>query len=379
MNERGKSDNLISETTLADGVLYRMPIRGECSDEARHAWKLIIISGAVTVAALVGAVVVIAQASRWTLMAPSLIPGFIGMLSGAICSLCVFGIYSSCDIRVTSNEIRVTDRLGILWWTRRRRAALAGVRIKIEESEDDIDEEDEPSEEDSSLDAVLMADVASGKPICLAFWYPLELLQSLAALISEANGVEFVDGERPEQSPPKRPVSSQVELTRGIGEMSIVVPASGMGEGSKSIVPFSILWLGCLFVFTVVALVAGLPRTLMWGGVTVFFCAIGLSWLFYGLSLTNRRMYFDVVGDTLLVSERRMFRGVRQHRWSRADIDSILVGTGSIAVNEENLYELCVRVNETFEIKSCKFLIGRDPKELRWIAYELRTALGLED
>jgi len=123
-----------------------------------------------------------------------------------------------------------------------------------------------------------------------------------------------------------------------------------------------------------VEVVSGQPLGQVWPFLlgTVIFGSIGVGMFFFAWRSGRRRALIDVVGTDLLVTEQSTGRAKSQS-WTRDEIARVVVGKSGMEVNDVPVMELQVwPVNG----KKVGLFRERDDAELRWMAAEIRAALG---
>ena len=89
------------------------------------------------------------------------------------------------------------------------------------------------------------------------------------------------------------------------------------------------------------------------------------------VNMGRRHAIMDIVGDVLLINRRNLF-GIKSHQWTRAELESVVVGDSGMAVNDIPVLELQVKPVTGREVG---LFAGRNEDELRWIAWTLRRRL----
>ncbi len=236
----------------------------------------------------------------------------------------------------------------------------------------------------------LTAEFEEGKPRLVVLGYPRDWLQALAEDLSTRLGasvstaaapkVERVDGQA---NPPQfadvteKPATSQVRTEPRPNGLLLVVPPAGLRKGSKGLFAFAIIW--CLFmaVFTGLMVFANGnkskgPPWFIWifvGG----FWLIGVSLLAGAINMGRRRAMLLVEDGELRVAQDDLF-GAKRRTWCREEIAAIRADASGMAVNHVPIIELQIH---PVSGRKAGFFAGRDERELRWMATELRRALQL--
>jgi hypothetical protein len=190
--------------------------------------------------------------------------------------------------------------------------------------------------------------------------------------------VEPEDGDEPLDVSP-RPDDAVSILERHADGLTITVPPVGMRKGSKGTFGFSIFWNGFMLVFTgfwfgsggfsqgpgLAAVFPFLMIVLFWG--------IGVALVVTAINAGRRRAILDVVGDTLLITRKSIFK-TQQDEVRRNEIKAIRRGKTGTEVNEVPILNLQVIRREG---KKIGILAQLSDDELAWIAAELREALDV--
>jgi hypothetical protein len=156
--------------------------------------------------------------------------------------------------------------------------------------------------------------------------------------------------------------------------LSLEVPPAGLGRGTRGLFTFSIFW--CLFmvVFTVgwwTTEKHHVPEV-VWLFIAGFWL-IGLAMLAISLNLGRRRARLVAESGGLRVEQHGLF-GAKTWQWERGEIAAICAGDSGMKVNDVSILELQIQLTRGGKKG---VLRGRDEAELRWVASELRQALGV--
>lgn len=253
----------------------------------------------------------------------------------------------------------------------------------------------------------LVAACAGEEDLTLAVFYPGSWLEPVAASIAEhcdvpverktrrlgegpsaaqlrrrAHGATgSLDG--PPEEPPRRglpaPPDTNVTLETRDDGLTLTLPPAGFVRGTKGLFGFALAWCGFMVIFTGFTVVLPLSGASSQGSANVgafaIFCAvfwaIGAALMLGAVNMARRSAIVDVVGGTLLVSRRSIFR-VRQQEWEPERGATVAVGPSGMSVNDVPV--LCLRVTDS-EGSVTKLFAGRPDAELRWIASVLDAAL----
>lgn len=316
------------------------------------------------------------------LVAGMVVPLWMGSLVG----------FGHAELVMTATHARGLDRAGPFRY--RRTVALADIaRLVVDATPVKVN--DRPVREGPWADiGGLMAERAgeNAKPASLVIGYPIATLTGLAEEVrermgasvaidaGEAPGVEIVTrDESIESGPVAQPSVSTAVLERTPEGASITLPPMGFFKGSKGLGCFSILWLAFVSIFAVLSvgmIVKSQPflHVLPFAGVSTLFGAIGVGMFYAAVRSGRRTAVIDVVGPDLLITLQST-GAPKAHAWTRAEIDRVVVGKSGVEINETPVMELQIW---PVEGKKVGLFAERSDDELRWIAWEIRAALGLD-
>jgi hypothetical protein len=307
----------------------------------------------------------------------------------------LFVIAGRTEIRLTPAHLLAIERAGPLHWTHGRYAPGSIRRLDVRSVTQDGSQAPTPLRDLT----VLWVEYEGGNSP-LAVGYPRALLRPLANDIAskcaelaggEGGGVAPTRVEVVEHDPtgavfettdeiPPQPKDSLVTLERTADGLTLRVPPLGFFRGSGGIGVFAVMWTASLVViacvFGGITLSGGSGN--LWSGVPIFgvvmgvFCAVGVFLLVQARRLGSTGVIFDVTADALLVS-RASTAGVEQRQWGREEVSGVAVAPTGTRVNNRPVLQIKVtpRTGRPYGV-----LAGRQEDELRWIAAELRAALG---
>ncbi len=318
--------------------------------------------------------------------------GLLPLLTGLgifIAGLGMLAGWSRCEVEITSDQLRVVERVGPLRKTFKRKASDIH-KLAIELSRRSRGREPVGPASFGPQYAIIASGEA-GRPLLIGAAYPLDLLRELTGSLREELDLDedavtldvpsimrqragVATGDDTEQ-PVRRPAGANISIEHNGDELNIFVPPTGLRKGSKGLFVFSLLWLGFITVFSIVWIPAWWSR----GGtdrlVALFvlpFWAIGIAMLLGAINMGRRRAYIDVVAGTLLISRKGIF-GIKQREFDLNDIADIQAGPSGMEVNDVPVLELQIHSKSSGKYG---LLSQRDDDELRWLAYELRTFLA---
>lgn len=231
--------------------------------------------------------------------------------------------------------------------------------------------------------ALLSAKFENGVSKTVAAGYPRPWLEAIAHDLSiragHAQGTAappVVDYQGPGGAPAggmvEKPPGSPVTIQRGSASTTLEVPPTGLWKGSMGLFFFALFWCGITGTITV-AFLAGKNFQLAMIPFFAIFWLIGLGVLAAAINMGRRRVTLTAGRSELAVVTSGPF-GTKRVNILRANIVNITVGASRVEANHRPVLELQVR-QATGE--KTGFLLGRDPDELRWIAWELNQALGV--
>ena len=186
----------------------------------------------------------------------------------------------------------------------------------------------------------------------------------------------------PTETPLPQPANSPITIERFSDGLTITVPPAGLGKGTHGLFAFAILWNGFMGVFTPLLLIGvfsgkGVEKgaALIAPAVLSLFWLVGIGILLGALNMGRRRAAIAVTGGALMVIQTGIF-GTKQRQWVATEVRKICAGQSGMEVNDKPILEL-----QIYGQSGGKFglLAGRADEELRWIASELRTALGIAE
>ena len=177
-----------------------------------------------------------------------------------------------------------------------------------------------------------------------------------------------------------QPVGSKVVMERFADGLTLQVPPAGLIAGSKGLFVFAVLWMGIVGFITVIFFVSivaanGKQNGPIWVPFAILslFDMVGALLLVASINMGKRKAALAVTGGTLMVIQSGPF-GTKQRDWPAGQVSSICAGPSGMEVNDVPVLEL-----QIFDASGQKFglLAGRGDNELKWLASELRAALGL--
>jgi hypothetical protein len=294
-------------------------------------------------------------------------------------------MFGRCRVMWRDGRLTISDSVGLLGWRRRMpRGAIRKFAVTAGASSNGQPVTTGPL----AAMAVLVAEFEKGKPRIVVAGYPREWLEAIAADLSARAGrsqpappqIEVVDAR---ENPPQfrdvaeKPADSKVAVQRNTASIVLEVPPAGLSKGSMGLFPFACLW--CLFMaaFTYAVLFGkqahpangSLP---VWPFLVVFW-AMGLGMMATAVNLGRRRATLTAGHSGLAVVRSGLF-GVKRREFRRGDITGIRAGPSNVMVNHARVPELQIHLVAG---KKVGLFAGRDAAELRWMAVELRNALGM--
>lgn len=309
------------------------------------------------------------------------------------------------EVRLDRDRLISRERIGpggLLGWTRSRPAArVAFLEVSSGTSEGDK----APEWIRSAAGLAARLDDREGEKWPVALGLPAPVLRELAAELSQHLGIdhdpeapgtlgdtgeldddiEFGRFEQPDGVP--QPPGSDAAVVRTDGEVSIRLPAMGLMKGSKGLFGFSVCWLGfCALFVGVGGFMLGGSRVgatdLLGAGFIILivsvFVLIGVWTMCTSISMGRRRTIIDLVGDAVLITRKSPF-SQKIEQWTADQVESIGVGPSGTSVNDVPILELQIHTIGPDGTRGKVGMLGERPNaELRWIASEIRAAMGLE-
>jgi hypothetical protein len=283
------------------------------------------------------------------------------------------------DVTIRGGKLRVTERVGFLWRTKRwplkdiTRVEIVGLSPTTVPKEGTLL---------SRLDA-LAGVLPLGKRFMIAPAYPRRLLAPVAAEIARRCNLKFsdrppvevatlvqaspVDRWNPGAAP--RPSNSKAVVDEYPEGVTITLPPVGYKSVGGAMLLAGVLIAG--FMAWLIAVTDAVPAPVR--GIFAFVGFIGLLAAIHGARIARRRVVIAVVGSRLLILQTGLVRS-KERQWDAGDLAAIRVDKSGIEVNEEPVPELQIVL-----LGGLKFglLAGRNVAEITWIAADLRRRLGL--
>jgi hypothetical protein len=256
-------------------------------------------------------------------------------------------LFGRCRVEWQEGQLRSTELVGPLRWT--RRLPRKPVR-KLEVSAATSRSGNSPPRQMSNFSglAVLFED---GSRKLLVVGYPKDWLLAVAQELSTYVGsvsassmpprVEVVEElDEPEQLDDtilQQPPGSRVLLEEGGAGVRLVVPPAGIWKGSKGLFFFALFWCGFMCVFTGFSVFAqfkgdGNVPMAFWIFIPAFWL-IGLGLLAGAVNMGRRRAEIIADSSGLNIEVTGLF-GVKQRRWTRAEISAVRADASGMEVNE---------------------------------------------
>jgi hypothetical protein len=234
--------------------------------------------------------------------------------------------------------------------------------------------------------AMLVAEFENGKPRVVALGYPREWLEAIATELSgyasrtqpATPKVEVVDLQA---TPPQfqdvaeKPAASKIVLQRNAASIVLEVPPAGLRKGSMGLFFFSIAWCAFMTVFTSGMLKQARAAKSDWQSLIFIgtFWAVGLGMMAGAVNLGRRRATLTAGKSGLTIVQSGPF-GTKRREFRREEIAAVRADTSNVEVNNRRVLELQIH---PVTGKKVGLLVNREADELRWMATELRNALGV--
>ncbi len=381
-----EADGDIAEEVLPDGVRYVLPLR-----DPPLRWRLfglgLIVLGLIFVAGAVSLVSVAINSIAATWVSVLLI-AIAGLLVIAAIPMVWTGIaewHGRQFVELLPGRLDVVHCAGPLRWRRRHRMATMQ-RLIIYDHSRDSEGRQVISGYLASVAFRLEVDKEKDVRRPLVSWYPKPIIQELADRLAERTDLPVMHvgtapaTPAPDTPAPEKPEHSRITEQDQGDQLTILVPAiplfawrggmsvmgivfSGLGAGAAGLFFYS--WLlggGLSSVFTWVVLLLTIPAVGNWSTLLVE-------------RIAQKETYFDIVGDTLLITSRR-WREIHQHQWRRNEIERIRCGSSRFKVDDKPASQLEITLHTG---DSVTMLTGRDNAELHWLAWRLNNLLHLPD
>ncbi len=261
---------------------------------------------------------------------------------------------------------------------------------------------------DSALSALNVV-LTDGRLRNLAWGYPKNMLKALATNLAKEyvliHGTPLLDKDNPmklveertlgqdrmrewevtdestafddQDTIPLLPADSAIRLEKHDAGLTITIPPVGIRKGAKGLFGFSIFWNVFMAVFTAFWFGAG-GFKIGWELVIIacfllVFWSVGIGTLLSSINAGRRQAILDIVGDTLLITERNLFK-TKQTEIPQDNIRSIRMGPSGTEINDIPVMNLQIRLKKGKKIGLFSQLTN---DELAWIAATLRHALNV--
>jgi hypothetical protein len=294
-------------------------------------------------------------------------------------------MFGRCRLSWRNGRLTVSDSVGPFGWRRRMpRTAIRRFSVKSGVASNGQTVTTGPL---ASM-AMLVAEFEKGKPRQVTMGYPREWLEAIATELSGYAArtqstppqVEVTDTR---ENPPQfqdiaeKPADSKVAIQRNAASIVLEVPPAGLRKGSMGLFPFACIW--CLFMvlFTSASLFGkqGVQAKDFWTAALFLlgFWAIGLGMMAAAIHLGRRRATLTAGNSGLTVVQTGLF-GTKRREFRHGEIAAVRADASNVEVNHRRVLELQIH---PVTGKKVGLLVGRDAEELRWMATELRKALGI--
>lgn len=171
---------------------------------------------------------------------------------------------------------------------------------------------------------------------------------------------------------PPKPADSTVVYEPQEDGLTITVPPVGVRKGSKGMFGFSIIWNGFMALVTIGWLFAGKNSDAVIAYIVFpVFWLVGIVILLGAINAGRRRAILDVVGDTLLITRKTLFKTTQQEI-HRDNIKSIRRDKSGVEINDVPVLNLQVHLHQGKKVSMLSQLTN---EELSWIAALLREVL----
>jgi hypothetical protein len=296
-------------------------------------------------------------------------------------------LFGRCRVRWREGHLTATELIGPLGWPRRMPRSPIRKFVVAAGPGGAADGQFVPA--GTSGAGMLLAQFETGRPRVVAAGYPREWLEAMAQDLSRRAGcsqpaapkVEMLAAGAqplPTEEAVAQPAGSQVVIRRQSASTTLEVPALGLRKGSMGLIYIGSFW--CLFLAAMTAVMVlgshpAKPKDLGFVPFLAVFWAVGLGMLGAAFQLGKRRARITAGRSGVTVTQTSPF-GTKRRDIKRTEIETVGVGFSNVEVNHHRIEELQFRL---LTGKKVGYFAGRDPDELRWIAAELRNALGMTE
>jgi hypothetical protein len=288
-------------------------------------------------------------------------------------------------IEVGRGRLRVVERLGPLWRSRRRALGdLRGFLVRPEKGSAGNRKSTAPAfclEAECWSRALRLADRCP-RPLAtrVAERVAHACRDALAASGREAPPLPVRQTGPPEAESAVKPADAEVTADAQCGGLRLVVPPLGLRRAPKGPFLFGLVLVSVSTVASLLAVTVRPPASDLWGviffgGVMLLFWAVGLFVLVQVLRAAYSETWLSVRGGFLALTREDLFGAVRR-RWRWDEIKDIEIGP-CVTLPKEKGRPPIPEVQIHFKAGgSFGILAGRDECELRWVADALRKALS---
>jgi hypothetical protein len=197
--------------------------------------------------------------------------------------------------------------------------------------------------------------------------------------VNEATGTDALETTGADEPVPAAPpANTNIQIERFPDGLTVNIPPAGV-RGTMGLFAFAVIWDSAMAVFTVFMLSAFFSGKNKGDEIWIMLLLISLFWLvgvgllIGSLNMARRRAAIAVTGGSLMVIQTGIF-GSKQRTWDHGDVEAVRVGPSGMTVNDKPVMQL-----QIIDGGGDKFgmLTGRTNEELKWLAAELRAALGV--
>lgn len=327
--------------------------------------------------------------------------GIFGLVPGLAMLVGGLGLatgWSRCTVEVTADKIKVTECLGIIWWSWTRKIADLVSLLPCGPEPESSPDTNYMTQTTYVIKTIQAVGAEGKQDLTIGAGYPCSLLQVLETELSEKTGLPLdrrVEEEQEEEAaedpveaaaradsqaaeqPPQTDIVLQ-NLPDGVG---ISVPPAGLWRGTKGHFLMALIW-NVMMAGFVVMLVVSMVRhgstddappfiLVLFVGV---FAAFGVVLLLSAINMGTRRALIAVSGGVLTVRRIGLF-GAKEQRFAPGQVAAVRMGPSWITANDRPMMEL-----QILPAGGRKFgiLTQRTNEELLWLAAVLRHALKVE-
>jgi hypothetical protein len=378
---------------LIDGVRFALP-RRPLGTARWVAVLLVVVGGGFSIPAIIGLAGFFRGPMQWFHMVSAAFNLLFAVL-GLIALGAAWWLWTGrCDVDLTRSHVRLIERAGPFWWSWSR-PAEALRKLEVHWSAAKVNGDPVKTGPWSRM-AYIKAQFEGHRDLMLAAFYPLDVAESLAKVISQqarlsapagvmsrsgptveivATDAADAQADFADAGPP--PADANIELVARGDDLTIRVQPLGFWKAGivRSSTVFTIFWCAFVGLFTVGILVSKVSgsNAVPWFALLLMlpFWAAGVGMAVFDTSMAKRHAFIDIVGDTLLITHQGIWKS-RQYEWRCDELAAIRCDRSGFEINDRPAMQLQVHPTQG---KKVGFFTGRDEPHLAWLAATLRHRL----